>query len=104
MVPLYRALPAAHLVGVEHKNYAAGPKAAVIAQRVHQRPSCGLDVYLSQRVQIVPRKNDIVAVNQQIFRSPGQGRGGLRAARSAVFYGAGGGRSGGAGVGSGGRG
>ena len=59
---------AGHAVGIEHQNEHAFLVALIVAQNVHQLAAGGVQAFLCQCVQLVPRKDDVVAVHQQILR------------------------------------
>ena len=59
---------AGHAVGIEHQNEHAFLVALIVAQDVHQFAAGGVQAFLCQCVQLVPRKDDVVAVHQQILR------------------------------------
>ena len=69
---LPRAAP--HLVGVKYQNRHTALIACVVAQNVHQPAPCGIKAAVRQPAQGVPRKDDIVAVHQQIVRPGGHRR------------------------------
>jgi len=90
MVLLDLPCAAAHLVGVEHQNRHAALVARIVAQNVHQAAAGGVQIAVGQPAQVVPGKNHVVAVHQQVI-GPGGHRLGGDAGRS------GGGVQGGAG-------
>ena len=81
-------LPAAalHPVGVKHQNGHAAAVSGVVAQNVHQPPARPVQIFLRDAVQLLPRKNHVVAVHQQVLRPSQRLGGGLlhRALRPCV--------------------
>ena len=57
---------AGHLVGVEDQDDLLRPVSGKVGQDVHQLVAGGLDVPQGQLPQVVPGKNDVVAVDQQV--------------------------------------
>ena len=67
---------APHLVGVEHQNRHAALVACIVAQNVHQAAAGGVQIAVGQPAQVVPGKNHVVAVHQQVIRAGGYWFGG----------------------------
>ena len=67
MVLLDAAGTARHTVGIEHEDEDALFEALIVAENVHQPVTGGVEALLGKGVQLVPRKDDVVAVHQQIF-------------------------------------
>ena len=59
---------AGHPVGVEHKDENALLEPLIVAQDVHQLFAGGFEALFGKLVQLVPREDDVVAVDEQIFR------------------------------------
>ena len=66
---LHRAGVAFDLVRVEYKDHHAFAEALIIRQHAGERGAGGGDVLRGELVQLVPREDDVVAVDQQIFRA-----------------------------------
>ena len=60
------ALAACHLVGVKDEDDLLGPVTRKIGQDIHQLIPGGFDVAKGQLSQILPGKDNVVAVDQQI--------------------------------------
>ena len=67
MILLRFAVIALDLIRIKYQNQLALPIAAVVAQHVHQLSSGTVQIVLGNRFQLVPRKNDVVAVYQQVL-------------------------------------
>ena len=74
MVPFNAAGIALYLVGVKDQYQLAPPVALVVAQDLNEPVPGGVQVGFRQLGQLLPRKDDIVSIHQQIFRPFGQGR------------------------------
>ena len=68
VVLLNAAGAAGHPVGIEHQDEHALLEALIVAQDVHQLVAGGVQALFGEGVQLVPRKDDVVAVHQQVFR------------------------------------
>ena len=60
-------LHAVDTIGIEHQNQVALPIALIVAQDSDQPASGSVQTLLRQRFQLVPRKNDVVPIHQQIL-------------------------------------
>ena len=65
---LHRAGVALDLVGVEHQNDHALAIALIVGENVDQRRARGGNVLLRQRLELVPGKDHVVPVHEQILR------------------------------------
>ena len=65
---LYAAGVALDLVGVEHDDDAALAKALIVGENVDQRAARRGDILRGEPMELVPREDDVVAVDEQIFR------------------------------------
>ena len=67
VVLLDAAGTARHTVGIEHEDEDALFEALIVAENVHQPVAGGVEALLGKGVQLVPRKDDVVAIHQQVF-------------------------------------
>ena len=67
VVLLYAAGAARHTVGIKHKDEHALLKALIVAEDVHQPVAGRFQALFGECVQLVPCKDDVVAVHQQVF-------------------------------------
>ena len=67
VVLLYAAGAARHTVGIKHKDEHALLKALIVAEDVHQPVAGRFQAFFGECVQLVPCKDDVVAVHQQVF-------------------------------------
>jgi len=65
---LHTAGVALDLIGVEHDDDAALAKALIVGENVDQRAARRGDILRGELLELVPREDDIVAVDEQIFR------------------------------------
>ena len=72
-------LPAAalHPVGVKHQNGHTAAVPGVVAQNIHQSTPRPIQIFLGDAVQLLPRKNHVVAIHQQVLRPRQRFGGGL---------------------------
>ena len=75
MVFLHLPHAAPHLVGVKDENGHAPLVPGVVAQNVHQPAAGGVQVALGQAAQVLPGKDHVVPVHQQVIRPGGLGPG-----------------------------
>ena len=71
---LHAAGIALDLVGIEHHDDAAFAKALIVCKNVDERTARSGNVLRGKALQLVPGKNNVVAVNEQIFRVLGVDR------------------------------
>ena len=71
---LHAAGVALDLVGIEHHDDAAFAKALIVCKNVDERTARSGNVLRGKALQLVPGKNNVVAVNEQIFRVLGVDR------------------------------
>ena len=65
---LHAAGVALDLIGVEHDDDAALAKALIVGENVDQRAARRGDILCGEPMELVPREDDVVAVDEQIFR------------------------------------
>ena len=65
---LHIAGVALDLIGVEHDDDAALAKALIVGKNVDQRAARRGDILRGEPMELVPREDDVVAVDEQIFR------------------------------------
>ena len=65
---LHTAGVALDLIGVEHDDDAALAKALIVGENVDQRAARRGDILRGKPMELVPREDDVVAVDEQIFR------------------------------------
>ena len=75
VVPFHRAGVSRYLVGVKYQNQLAPAVALVVAQQLDQPGTGAVQVLPGQLLQLLPGKNDVVPVHQQVFRPFREGGG-----------------------------
>ena len=65
---LHTAGVALDLIGVEHDDDAALAKALIVGENADQRAARRGDILRGEPMELVPREDDVVAVDEQIFR------------------------------------
>ena len=65
---LHTAGVALDLIGVEHDDDAALAKALIVGENVDQRAARRGNILRGEPMELVPREDDVVAVDEQIFR------------------------------------
>ena len=70
VIVLHRSQTALYLIRVKHHDHPALPVTLVVAQQVAKMLPGRVQVILRDLLQLVPGENDVIAVHQQIFRSP----------------------------------
>ena len=58
---------ARHTVGIEHEDEHTLFEPLIVAQDVHQLLAGGIKALFGELVQLIPRKDDVVAIHQQVF-------------------------------------
>ena len=67
LIVLLCADTAGHLIGIKHKDQLTWAYTPIIAQNIHECLARLFQAALGEFLQILPCKNDIISVNQQVF-------------------------------------
>ena len=64
MVLLDRSKVLRHLIRVEHQDQVAAPVTLVVAEQIHQHVPRRIQTVPSDLLELVPRENDVIPVDQ----------------------------------------
>ena len=64
MVLLDRSKVLRHLIRIKHQDQVAAPVTLVVAEQIHQHVPRRIQTVPSDSLELVPRKNDVVPVDQ----------------------------------------